>query len=132
MMRKVGNFLKRMTFLIVIYCKSFKIQDLQKALCTVTRSVDQTLNQDKNEFREHKVFMQVVGSYVKLILEFLPESEGFDFVDAVEDFDTVDWVVVILVVEQDALLDDDLLGRVTNVNHAEEAVRQMHFLEGRE
>jgi len=61
-----------------------------------------------------------------------PESKWLDSIDAVEDFDAVDRVVVVLVVNQDPLLDDDFFGGIADVDHAEESVRKVDFFERRE
>merc|ERR1719266_1369795 len=60
-----------------------------------------------------------------------PESDWLDIIHAGKDLDTVNGVVVVLVVDEDPFLNDDLLVWVTDVNHAKSVVRHRGFSERR-
>ena len=64
---------------------------------------------------------RLAGRVDKVELE-EPEADRLHVVDAGENLDAVDGVVVVLVVEQDLLLDDNLLLGIADVNEAKVVV----------
>lgn len=54
-----------------------------------------------------------------------PETEWFDAIRAVENLHTIHRIIVVFVVDNHALLNDDLLGCVAHVDHGKQMIRQI-------
>ena len=68
-------------------------------------------------------FQRLVGQIDQIGLQQQPEAVRFDTVTDRKDLDAVDRPVVVTIVDQDALLDQNLLARIAGVQDIERVVR---------